>query len=67
MKCGLLEYTFDPIVDCYNGIPTILNSEEAALVYVDKLYHSLGETEEFFDKDFGPKSEDDNEGSSKSM
>jgi hypothetical protein len=55
-----------PERDYYNKCPTILNSEEAALVIAEKIYNSLGDVE-FFDKDFGPKDDDDIEGSAKSM
>lgn len=47
-----------PEVDCYKGCPTILNSLEAALVVADKLYREIPEGQHFFDKDFGPISQD---------
>jgi hypothetical protein len=67
MKCGSLEYIFDPKIDCYNGISTILTSEEAALVVAEKLYNEIEKDGEFFDPDFGPQSQDDLEGSYKAM
>ena len=62
-----MNYKIVPEIDYYNGIPTILNSEEAALVMCNKIYNGLDEFEQFFDKDFGPKDNKDIEGSSMSM
>ena len=62
-----MAYTIVPEKDYYNGIATIITSEEAALVVAEKIYRSIPEGEEFFDKDFGPKDENDEEGSRKSM
>ena len=62
MTCGKLTYKLVPELDYYNGIPTILTSEEAALVVCNKIFNSLPEKpvkKEFFDLDFGPKTDDD--------
>ena len=67
LTCGTLEYIVDPKIDFYNGIPTILNSEEAALVVAEKIYNSLGIDDEFYDRDFGPVNDDDMEGSRRAM
>lgn len=67
MRCGGLEFTFDPDVDNYKGIKTIFTSEDAALVMCEKIFREIKEGEEFFDLDFGPKDETDLEGSAKSM
>ena len=67
MRCEDLEYDFVPNVDQYKSIPTILTSEEAALVTAEKIYNSLGRNEQFFDQDFGPKNDGDEEGSHKSL
>jgi hypothetical protein len=44
-----------------------LKTEEAALVVAEKILRSLGENEQFFDKEFGPQNDDDFKGSSESM
>jgi hypothetical protein len=41
-----------------------LKTEQAALVIAEKIFNSLGENEQFFDKDFGPLNQDDLKGSS---
>ena len=69
-ECELLHYKIVPERDYYNGIPSILNSEKAALVVAEHLFKKLGKNEHFLDKDFGPKTEDsskDPEGSYNSM
>lgn len=43
LTCGDLQYEVVPERDYYNGIPTILKSEEAALVVAEKIFKSLGE------------------------
>ena len=53
--------------DYYRGIPTILNSEVAALATAIKLSDELGDGEMFFDRDFGPQSADDLDGKARSM
>lgn len=60
-------YKIVPELDYYNGIPTILTSEEAALVVCNKIFNKLPEGTEFFDNDFGPKIKNDIEGSTKAM
>jgi len=62
-----LIYKIVPELDYYNGIPTILTSEEAALVVCNKIFNKLPEGTEFFDNDFGPKTKNDIEGSTKAM
>ena len=67
LKCEELTYTIRPSKDYYKGIKTILNSEKAALVIAEKIYNELGDDEEFFDPDFGPKNENDTKGSALAM
>lgn len=67
LSVGKLQYSIDPKKDFYKGIPTILNSELAALVTAEQIYNSIKEGELFFDQDFGPKDEKDENGSSKAM
>ena len=55
MTCGKLTYKVVPELDYYRGIPTILTSEEAALVVCNKIFNSIDDDAEFFDQDFGPK------------
>lgn len=50
-----------------SGLTTILNGEKAALVMAEKLYNTIPEGEEFYDKEFGPKYEGDDEGNRMSM
>lgn len=60
LTCGPLNYTLVPERDFfYPKVRTILNNEKAALVVAEKIFNSLGEGEEFFDTDFGPKDEND--------
>lgn len=64
----MLEYTIVPERDFYiPGKTTILNNEKAALVMAEKIYNSLPNDEEYFDKEFGPKDENDVDGSKYSM
>jgi hypothetical protein len=44
------------------GIPTILNSLEAAILVAEKLYREVPKGEYYIDKDFGPQGDDDQEG-----
>jgi hypothetical protein len=46
---GKLIYKIVPELDYYRGIPTILTSEEAALVVCNKIFNSLDKDAEFFD------------------
>jgi hypothetical protein len=49
-------------------VPTILTSEEAALVVCNNIFNEkLANDEEFFDMDFGPKHKNDIEGSTKAL
>jgi hypothetical protein len=43
-----------PERDCFNGIKTILTSEEAALVMADELFKAIPSGKKFVDPDFGP-------------
>ena len=55
-------------LDYYRGVPTILTSEEAALVVCNIIFNEkLANDEEFFDMDFGPKHKNDIEGSTKAL
>jgi hypothetical protein len=57
-----------PELDYYRGVPTILTSEEAALVVCNNIFNEkLANDEEFFDMDFGPKHKNDIEGSTKAL
>ena len=67
LTCGKLTYKVVPELDYYRGIPTILTSEEAALVVCNKIFNSLDNDTEFFDQDFGPKTKDDLDGSTNAM
>jgi hypothetical protein len=67
LSVGGLTYAIIPAEDYYRGIPTILNSEEAAIVVVEKLYNQLGDNEMFLDSDFGPKSDRDENGNKMSL
>ncbi len=67
MTCGSLEHEFVQERDMYKNISTILTSEEAALVICEKLFNAIPNGEQFFDPDYGPKNEADEEGSRKSM
>ena len=53
-------------LDYYRGVPTILNSEVAALAKCLEISKKLG-GEQFLDVDFGPLSDDDKEGNAKSL
>ena len=53
-------------IDYFRGVPTILNSEVAALAKCLEISKKLGD-EQFFDKDFGPLSDDDLDGNAKSL
>jgi hypothetical protein len=44
------------------GVKTILNSLEAALLVAERIYREVPKGEYWYDKDFGPKDEDDLEG-----
>jgi D-arabinose 1-dehydrogenase-like Zn-dependent alcohol dehydrogenase len=46
---GKLSYKVVPELDYYRGCPTILTSEEAALVVCNKIFNSLDNDTEFFD------------------
>lgn len=61
------EYKIDPQVDHYRGLETILNSEVAALAKCLQIVANMEQGEQFFDKDFGPQSADDEEGKAASM
>src|SRR5690349_16522877 len=67
LKVGELTYIIVPDQDYFRGIPTILNSEEAALVVVEKISNSLKAGFKFFDQDFGPKNPKDAKGSATSL
>jgi hypothetical protein len=56
-----------PERDYYRGIPTILNSETAALMVADKISRGLAKGKLFRDTDFGPKSDSDHEGNWKAL
>ncbi len=43
LRCDDLEYELIPELHYYNNIPTILKSEEAALVMAEKIFNNLGE------------------------
>jgi len=45
LTCGKLTYKVVPELDYYKGIPTILTSEEAALVVCNKMFNALGNSE----------------------
>lgn len=62
-------YQLDPRKDFYRGVPSILNSEEAALAYCFKIEAELTKANQscFHDKDFGPKDDDDLEGNATSL
>jgi hypothetical protein len=62
-----LEYDIIPKEDYYRGIPTILNSEKAALVICHKIVSQLKEGALYFDTDFGPKNEKDVNGNKLSL
>lgn len=66
-KVENLEYRIQSERDYYRGIPTILNSEAAALVIAEHLYNKVAENDYFVDPDFGPKNDDDFEGNSNSL
>jgi hypothetical protein len=67
LTVGGLTYKIIPSRDFYKGIPNILNSEQAALVMVDKIYKSVPHGEEYFDPYFGPKDDKDINGSKFSL
>jgi len=67
MEVGGLKENIVPERDYYRGIPTILNSEKAAILVSEYLYRQLGSDEKFFDKDFGPKDENDEDGNKLSL
>lgn len=67
LQIGPKDYQIDPKIDYYRGIETILNSEVAALAKVIEIARALGKDALFFDKDFGPQSEDDLEGKANAM
>ena len=60
------DYVLKPEVDFYRNKETILNSEVAALAKCLQLEQELQDTV-FFDLEFGPKSDDDDEGSKCSL
>ena len=62
-KVENLECRILPERDYFRGIPTILNSEAAALVIAEHLYKRVPDKAFFLDPDFGPKNDDDFEGS----
>lgn len=66
-ECSPTEYEIDERVDYFRGIPTILNSELAAMAKCLQLVAELEPGQDWFDKDFGPQSADDLEGKANSM
>lgn len=54
-------FTLNPERDYFRGVPTILNSEKAAIAQAHKLFSSI-QGKHFLDKDFGPKDENDFDG-----
>ena len=67
LAIGPENYQIDQQKDFWRGIPTILNSEVAALAKCVEIENGLEKDELFFDKDFGPQSQDDIQGSAESM
>lgn len=69
LKISPTEYQINPENDYFRGVPTIFNSELAALTKAIEICKKMeaGGEDTFFDKDFGPQSEDDLDGSAKSM
>lgn len=62
LTIGELSYKIIPQRDFFKGVPTILNSETAALVMAEKIFKSIPDGSHFIDKDFGPKDENDIDG-----
>lgn len=54
LAVGPYDYKIDPEKDYYRGVPTMLNSEVAALTKALEIANSLEKGQLFFDKDFGP-------------
>jgi hypothetical protein len=67
LTCGGLTYEVIPAEDYYKGCPTMLTSEEAALVVAHKIFKSIPDGGEYFDPDFGARFENDIEGTSKAL
>ena len=53
--------------DYYRGIPSILNSEIAAIKRCREIWESLPDDGKFLDTDFGPKDASDAKGSAESL
>ena len=58
-----LKLRITPSKDFYRGVPTILNSETAALMVAEKLFNEQPAGKLFKDPDFGPKDAQDFKGS----
>lgn len=55
LKADPNKFSFEPRRDYFRGVPTILNSEAAALAFCFKVEAELSKSKQmFFDKDFGP-------------
>ena len=69
LACEDLIYKIIPKRDFFReDTPTILNSEEAALVMAEKLYKAVTPNQKWFiDKDFGPKDNKDEVGNKMSL
>ena len=67
LSIGSLTYTINPKDDFFRGVPTILNSEEAALVIAEKIFNSIPDGEKWVDLDFGPKDDKDVNGNRLSL